>query len=449
MSNTKRRLASAVLSLLMLAVPALSQGLVEVPVGTVIALSMDTYSSSDSSRVGDRFTATVFRAVQIQGRTVIEENVKVEGHVTGTSRSERGSNAGMLAVVFDKIVFHGRNSVAIEATLTTLSEEGRRLIDKASGSREGAPGSRLPVVFLGSREGVSARIGVAGGRAESRNAGGILGTLTGEGDNAEVKPGTQFGMRLERALILDSLYLAGERDFLDDKRSITPIRSIELSSQRIFPLQGDRPGALGLPIFNSPAALKIAQVTLQDRGYYSGPLDGTMNQTMWNAVRQFQRDNRLTDHGNLDTETARALGIAADSGIESIAIGNARRIAFLAGRLLQDVQNELGVRTNGDLLTFNTRRSFKKGEVELLFQITSFHASAELYNKLTASITEASGIKSAILGLKRQAELLEQIIRLYPPLTLSEGIDANWKQLKEELARARVIDASLDPGFGR
>ena len=111
---------------LALAVPALGQRSVTVPVGTVVSLRMDTALSSDTSRVGDRFTATVFRAATVEGRVVIPENAKVEGHVTGATPVERGGRTATLAVAFDRMVLPAGNSVQIDGTLTSLNEDARR-----------------------------------------------------------------------------------------------------------------------------------------------------------------------------------------------------------------------------------------------------------------------------------------------------------------------------------
>lgn len=598
MSSHRARIASAVLSLAMvmaLVVPALGQRLVAVPVGTVIALRMDTYLSSDSSRVGDRFTATVFRSALVDGRVVVPENTKVEGHVTGATPTERGSKTGTLAVAFDRMVFSAGSSVQIDGTLTTLSEEGRRKIEQDVRYQEGGGRTRPPVVFLGAGQGAGATIGVAGGRAETTTVGAILGTLLGNGDKAEVRPGTEFGMMVERSFTVDTINLAGDRVIDNDTRapaqtvltSADSVRSAQtaLRSRNYYdgPINGvmnqatrnainsfqhDRniaisgeldiatARALGIPVevagppaqtvFNSAESIRFAQITLRDRGYYTGPINGVMNQAMRNAIRQFQRDRNLSMNDDLDLRTARELGIASDSGIESAAIeimnpraerigagsirisadvhtqgsgwqvfvnrfltgntlhvylrgvpprystgtaivhhpftetyndlpnvaqviihgpqrdftadllgdrggtvgatgiGNPRQIALLANRLLQDFQRELNMRNNRGQVIFDTRRDFRPSEVEVLFQITSLQAAAELYNQLTASITDPDAVKGAAGGLMRQARLLERIMRRDPQLRLSTTVSADWQQLQAELARISVADANPD-----
>jgi peptidoglycan hydrolase-like protein with peptidoglycan-binding domain len=590
MSNRNGRIAAGVSSLAMalaLVVPALGQRLVTVPVGSVIPLRMDTYLSSDSSRLGDRFTATVFRSTVVNGRVAVPENAKIEGHVTGTTRTERGSNAGTIAVAFDRLVFSAGSSVQIDGTLTTLSEEGRRKIEQDVRYQEGGGRTRRAVVFMGAGGmgaggGAGATIGAAGGGTETTTAGAILGALLGNGERAEVRPGTEFGMMVERSFTVDTINVADERVFNDNdtrapsqaaSTSADSIRSaqIALRSRNYYDgpangvmnqatrdaiqnFQHDRnialtgeldvatARALGIPVdvtgppgqtaFTSAESIRFAQITLRDRGYYTGPINGVMNQATHNAIRQLQRDRNLSTTGDLDLSTAREMGIASESGIESAAIeimnpraerigagsirisadvhtqgsgwqvfvnrfvtgntlhvyvrgvpprystgtaidhhpftetyndlpnvarvvihgpqrdftadlrgdgagtvgstgiGNPRQIALLANRLLQDFQRELNMRNNRGQVIFDTRRDFRPNEVELLFQITSLQAAAELYNQLTASITDPDAVKGAASGLMRQARFLERLMRRDPQLTLSSTVSADWQQLQ-------------------
>lgn len=602
MFNHDKRTACGVFSLVLLVAlvaPTLGQRLVTVPVGTVVPLRMDTALSSNSSRVGDRFTATVSRSLLLDNRAVLPEGAKVEGHVTGISPGERGRAPGAIAVAFDRIALPNGNAIPIDATLTTLSEEGRRRIEQDVRYQESGGRTRRAVVFLGVGGGGGATIGVAAGGAETTTVGAILGTLLGNGERAEVQPGAEFGMMVERSFTVDTdtTIIAGDR-VLDDRdngarfqsglSSYDSIRSAQIALRTrnyyngpingvmnqttrdaINSFQHDRniaisgeldvatARALGIPVevagppaqtvFTSAEAIRFAQISLRDRGYYTGPINGVMNQTMRNAIRQLQRDRHLSMNGDLDLSTARELGIANDSGFESAAIeimnpraerigagsirisadvhtqgsgwqvfvnrfvtgntlhvyvrgvpprystgtaidhhpftetyndlpnvarviihgpqrdftadllgdrggtvgatgvGNPRQIALLASRLLQDFQRELNMRNNRGQVIFDTRRDFRPSEVELLFQITSLQAAAELYSQLTASITDPEVVKDAAGGLMRQARLLERIMRRDPQLTtLSTTVRADWQQLQTELARINVTDANLD-----
>ena len=431
MSNRNGRVPVVLLSfaiVMALVGPAFGQRPVTVPAGTVIALRLDTYLSSDSSRIGERFTATVFRSTMVDGRVVIPESTKVEAHVTGATGTERGSKAGTISVVFDRMVFSAGSTVQIDGTLTTLNEEGRRKLEQDATYQESGGRTRRAVVFIGAGRGEGATIGAAdGGRVETTTAGAILGALLGNGEKAEVRPGTEFGMMVERSFSVDTINIADERVFNDnDNRG---------------PSQAASPSA---------DSVRSAQIALRGRNYYDGPVNGVMTRATHDAIQSFQRDRNIAITGELDIATARALGIPADASgsrggnVGATGIGNPRQITLLANRLLQDFQRELNMRNNRGQVSFDTRRDFKPNEVELLFQITSLQAAAELYNQLTASITDPDAVKGAAGGLMRQAHFLERIMRRDPQLTLSSIVSGDWQQLQTELARISVADANQE-----
>jgi peptidoglycan hydrolase-like protein with peptidoglycan-binding domain len=594
MCKYDRKTVSSILSLMLiltLGTPVLGQQFVTVTVGTVVPLRMDTPLSSNSSRVGDPFTATVFRSVLVDGRAILPAGATVEGHVTGITPGERSRGPATIAVAFDRFSLPNGNAIPIDATLTTLSEEGRRRIESEVRNQEGGGRTRRAVVFLGASRGAGATIGVAGGGADTTTVGAIVGTLLGNGERAEVQPGAEFGMMVERSFSVDADTTTIERgneaqsqsglssydsiraaqialrgrnyyngpingvmnqatreaiqNFQHD-RNLALTGELDVSTARALGIPADVGGPPAQTVFTSTEAIRFAQITLRDRGYYTGPINGAMTQTTRNALRQLQHDRNLTMSGDLDLSTARELGIASDAGIESAAIevlnpraerigagsirisadvhtqgggwqifvnrfvtgntlhvyirgvpprypdgsaidhhpftetyndlpsvarvifhgpqrdftadllrdgggvvgttgiGNPRQIALLANRLLQDFQRELNIRNNSGQVIFDTRRDFRPNEIELLSQMTSLEASAELYNQLTASITDADAVKGAAGGLMRQARLLERIMRRGTQLTLSSVVSADWQQLQAELSRISVIDSNSD-----
>ena len=423
MSSHDKRTACAVLSLSMLvalAAPVLGQRPVTVPVGTIVPLRMDTALSSSSSRVGDSFSATVLRSVLVGGREVLPEGAKVEGRVAGISPGERGKRPASIAVAFDRIALPNGPSIPVDATLTTLSEQGRRAIEQDVRYQQGGDRARRAVVFLGTGGGAGATIGIASEGAQSTTVGGILGTILGTGERAEVRPGAEFGMMLERSINVD-----GTRDRVGDDRDSRAQTQNTLSSYD---------------------SIRSAQTALRSGNYYRGPINGEMNQATREAIREFQRDRNIAVTGELDLATARELRIPTDAQPTrtEIVIGNPRQISFLANRLLQDFQRDLNMRSTRGQVTFDTRRDFKPNEVALLFQLTSLQAAADLYNQLTASITDPEAVKGAAGGLMRQARLLERIMRRDPQVRLSSIVTTDWQQLQAELARINVTDPDAD-----
>ncbi|HEX8088912.1 MAG TPA: peptidoglycan-binding protein [Blastocatellia bacterium] len=528
-----------------------------VPVGTIIPLKMDTYLNSDTSRAGDRFTATVSRDVMIDGRVAVPANSKLEGHVTGTTPAERGSRTGTIAVAFDRLSIGNGPSIPVDGTLTTLSDEGRRTLDTDIGNNEDTVGgggrTRRAVVFIGGGAGAGAIIGAiaGGGKGAAVGAGvgavlGTLGVLLTKGDKAEVAPGTEFAMRVERSFAVSSegVGVAGDRDVRDYRDN----EQINNSNQDTF----------------SSESIRFAQITLRDRGYYTGQINGQMTPATRNAIRQFQREAGIAQTGDLDSRTARELGIANESGLESAAIeivdaraervgrdsirinldvrtqgggwqvfvnrfvrgdalhvyvrgiaprrstgmatdnhpftetydnmpnvrrvifhgpqrdvtvdllggaaggtgtgtgtgmgtgagtgsgvGNARQIAFLANRLLQDYQRDINVRGARGQVTFDARRNFRENEVEMLFQFDALRSSAELYNQMTNSVTDADALKGAADSLLRQVRLANRAMRRGQGLTLSSVVTSDWDQLRAELARITITDNNLDADVDR
>lgn len=598
MCEYERRTVSGVLSLVLilgLGSEAMGQRFVTVPVGTVVPLRLDTPLSSNSSRVGDPFTATVFRPVLADGRAILPEGAKVEGHVTGITPGGRGRGPAAIAIAFDRISLPNGDPIPLDATLTTLSEDGRHRIEQAAQNRDEGVRTRRAVVFLGATRGAGATIGIASGGADTTTVGAIIGTLLGGGERADVQAGAEFGMMVERSFSVDTDPTIA-RDQVDrDNRgqsqrvlsSYDSIRAaqIALRSRNYYsgPINGEMSQAtreaienfqhdrnltltgeldlstaraLGIPVdvggppttqtvFTSAEAIRFAQITLRDRGYYTGPINGMMTPTTRNAIRQLQRDRNLTMSGDLDLSTARELGIASEAGVESAAIevanpraerigagsirisadvhtrgrgwqifvnrfaagnilhvyirgvppryptgsavdhhpftetyndlpnvtrvifhgpqrdftaelirdgggsgiGNPRQIAFLANRLLQDFERDLNIRKMRGQTTFDARRDFRPYEIELLSQMNSLQASAQLYSQLTASVTDPEAVRGAAGVLMRQARLLERIMRRQ--LTLSSIVRTDWQQLQAELARISVTDPNVDSDIVR
>jgi peptidoglycan hydrolase-like protein with peptidoglycan-binding domain len=306
---------------------------------------MDTYLSSENSRIGERFTATVFRNVVTDGRVVIPSGAKVEGHVTSVEKAESRSRAGTIGIGFDRLVFSNGHSIPVDGTLTTLDEEARARLEEdsidAEDQVEGGSRTRRAVVFIGGGAGVGAVIGAVagGGKGAAVGAGigavlGTIGVLLSKGDDAEVEPGTEFGMRLER-----SMSFAARRAGIDSFQ---------------YPYQGDdiyppvRFSPVGAQtVFTSPEDIRDAQLALRDRGFYNGEINGVLNNITRDAIRQFQRQRNLRVTGDLDLNTARALGIAGSGGERAILVEVINPRAERIGRNSIRITADARVRTGG------------------------------------------------------------------------------------------------------
>jgi peptidoglycan hydrolase-like protein with peptidoglycan-binding domain len=59
----------------------------------------------------------------------------------------------------------------------------------------------------------------------------------------------------------------------------------------------------------SPLTVKAVQSDLTGRGFYKGPVNGTVDAATSDAIRRYQRASRLAETGSLDGPTLRSLGL--------------------------------------------------------------------------------------------------------------------------------------------
>jgi peptidoglycan hydrolase-like protein with peptidoglycan-binding domain len=372
----KKAPMSLVLALLITGTSARASHLITVAVGTVIPLKMETYLSSESSQIGDRFTAVVFKDVIVDGQVAVPSGSKVEGTVTQITRAERGSKPGTIAIAFDRLIFPNGFSVAVDGTLTTLDEEARKRLEEED-RISGGDRTRRAIVFIGGSAGAGALIGAitggAKGIAVGTGVGAVLGAiavLATKGDEAEVKPGTEFGMRIERAFTVDSNAAGLAITRAEDNRGQTFSVSAEM--------------------------IRSAQVALRNQGYYRGPINGVMTIATRNAIRQYQRDRNLTATGDLDLQTAQALGIVSRPGDQSLV----RISSATAERVDRDhIQIRITAQTNSGgwrvytnhLVSGNTLHVYVRGEAP-----SARTASGIDYPQVSETIGDTAGVNRVV-----------------------------------------------------
>jgi peptidoglycan hydrolase-like protein with peptidoglycan-binding domain len=189
------------------------------PADTIINMRMNQTLSSRTSRVGDRFTATVADPVSVNGRDVIPAGTVIEGSVTQVTPAKRMSRAGTIAVEFDSIVMPDGRRVGLVGSLTSDDPEIRRKIDDENSVRGGS--NDRNTVFVGGGGAIGAILGgIAGGGKGAIIGGGVgagiglAGVLLSKGEEAEVRAGTPFGIRLQQSIALgnDPAFDNGSRD---------------------------------------------------------------------------------------------------------------------------------------------------------------------------------------------------------------------------------------------
>ena len=67
---------------------------------------------------------------------------------------------------------------------------------------------------------------------------------------------------------------------------------------------------VAIPVFaQSSDAIRDAQQSLKDKGFYNGPIDGINGPLTHSAVRKYQRKQNLTADGRLGPKTLDTLGV--------------------------------------------------------------------------------------------------------------------------------------------
>src|SRR5438309_2741444 len=145
------------------------------PADTVISVQMNNTLSSRTSRVGDKFVATVTVPVYVNGQTVIPAGSVIEGRLTQVTPAKRMSRSGTIAIDFDDLVFPNGTRVDLVGGLTSTDPQTRRRIDDEG--RVSAEGGKRAPVFIGGGGAIGAVLGgIAGG-----GKGAVLGGVAGAG----------------------------------------------------------------------------------------------------------------------------------------------------------------------------------------------------------------------------------------------------------------------------
>ena len=140
-----------------------------VPMGTQFVVELDETIDTDQSEVGDRFTATVKDAVELNGRTMIPAGAKVHGVITGLDDSDDVGDQAAIRLNLESIEIEG-DSHPLRADITEADVELENVAD---------------VEDIAKRAGVGAAAGavlgaiISGGELKDILVGGALGAGAG------------------------------------------------------------------------------------------------------------------------------------------------------------------------------------------------------------------------------------------------------------------------------
>lgn len=173
----------------------------------IIRVRMEDTITSGTARVGDRFRTTVVDPVYAGGIEVIPAGSTITGRVTSVKRAARRSKAGTLGVEFVSLQLPNGTARTINGSLTDVSGQNNNYDEE--GQVTGRSSAKRNVVFIGGGAATGALIGAiaGGGKGAGVGAGvgaglGVAGALFAKGKEAEVKPGTEFGVVLNQSVSL-------------------------------------------------------------------------------------------------------------------------------------------------------------------------------------------------------------------------------------------------------
>ena len=175
--------------------------------GQKIQVRMNEQISSETARIGDRFTTTVSIPVYSGGAEVIPAGSTITGRITKVKRASRPSKSGWIEVDFVSLQLPSGMTRAINGSLTDLSGETATYDEE--GQVTGRGSTKRNAVFIGGGAATGALIGAiaGGGKGAGIGAGigaglGVAGAYFSKGKEAVVKPGAEFGVILNQSISL-------------------------------------------------------------------------------------------------------------------------------------------------------------------------------------------------------------------------------------------------------
>jgi hypothetical protein len=178
-----------------------------VPANTVIRVRINQQLSGRTARIGDRFSTNVTEPVHAgAGVEVIPVGSKVWGRVTSVRRAGRRT-PGNITVAFNQVELPSGKTYTINGSLTSLQADN--VNSDNEGTVSGSGNRKRDAVFIGGGAATGAIIGAIAGGGKGAGIGAILGGALGTGarvyekeQDAEVKSGTEFGVILNRSVIM-------------------------------------------------------------------------------------------------------------------------------------------------------------------------------------------------------------------------------------------------------
>src|SRR2546423_1049110 len=170
------------------------------PAGATMDLTLDQQLGTQSSHVGDTFSATVVDPVVAQnGRTTIPAGARVWGHVSGVTPANNATQTAALVLDFDSLTFNARRyPFEANITATNLQKQGGSSTSQTvkSAAIGAAAGAVLGAILSGADKDkilLGAGLGAVAGTAISLGRG---------GENAVLPAGSQVSVQTTQSIAL-------------------------------------------------------------------------------------------------------------------------------------------------------------------------------------------------------------------------------------------------------
>ena len=138
---------------------------VVIPAGTHFRIALVDAVSSDKSRPGDSFMATLAEPIVVDGKTVLEKGTRVQGRVVDARESGRVKGRASIELMLTEIVRDGRS--------LNISTKPYRAVAESTKKRDAA--------IIGGGAGVGAAIGAIAGGGKGALVGAAVGGGAGTG----------------------------------------------------------------------------------------------------------------------------------------------------------------------------------------------------------------------------------------------------------------------------
>jgi hypothetical protein len=170
------------------------------PTGTLMDATLNQQLGTQSSHVGDTFSATVTNAVIARsGRVTVPSGARIWGHVTGVTPATNAAQTAALVLDFDSLTFNGEQyPFAARITATNLdTQRGTSTSDVVKSAGVGAVAGGVLGAIIGGAERDKVLLGAG--------LGAVAGTAISLGrssENAVLPSGSQLSVQTTQSVAL-------------------------------------------------------------------------------------------------------------------------------------------------------------------------------------------------------------------------------------------------------